>query len=160
MQKNTEKALRKREDKRMVVLGKVVEDCKNGIIRAEILRTSACGGKCGSCGNSCGSKSYVKVKNKDGATVGDVVMIESSGKKVLWFSFSVFMIPLIVICCLYNACINNFGEILASLVAFFGGIAVFLGTVVFYRRLKMPESKLYYQKSKDLYMIDNENFGG
>lgn len=144
----------------MVVLGKVVQDYKNGTVKAEILRVSACGGKCGSCGNSCGSKSYANVKNTDGATVGDVVMIESSGKKVLWLSFAVFIVPLIVIFCLYNIFIKNSGEIFSSLVAFFGGVAVFLGIVVFFRRLKMPQSRLYYQREKDLYMIDSENSGG
>lgn len=136
----------------MVVLGKVVEDYKNGIIKTEILRTSACGGKCGNCGNSCGSKSYVDVKNSDGATVGDVVMIESSKNRVLSLSFAVFLVPIIVICLVYNFLIKLYiEEIFASCVAFFGGIGVFLGIIIFFRRLKMPESRLYYCKSKDFY---------
>lgn len=144
----------------MTVLGRVVENYKNGIIKVEILRVSACGGKCGNCGNSCGSKSYVDVKNKDGATVGDIVMIQSSGNKVLLLSFAVFLVPIIVMCFLYNVLINNFGEIFTSVTAFFCGVAVFLGIVVFFRRLKMPESKLYYCKSKDIYTYNSENYGG
>ena len=86
----------------MIVLGKVVEIEENGIIKAEILRHSACGGKCGNCGNSCGSRSFIMVKNPDNADVGDVVIIHSSGKKVMLLSFIVFLVPLIAIFCLYR----------------------------------------------------------
>ena len=145
----------------MIVLGKVVEKSENGIIKTEILRQSACGGKCGSCGNSCGSKSYVMVKNDDNANVGDVVIIESSGKKVMVLSFSVFIVPLISIFILYKLFQNVISnENLTALLSFFGGVLIFIGVVLAFRKLKMPHSKLYYCKSTDTYIDNLKTLGG
>ena len=81
----------------MEVLGRVTERISEDSVRVEILRTSACGGKCGECSTSCGSKSYIIAKNFDNAVKDDIVKIESDDKKVLILSFLVFIIPLLVI---------------------------------------------------------------
>ena len=145
----------------MIVLGKVVEIEENGIIKAEILRHSACGGKCGNCGNSCGSRSFIMVKNPDNADVGDVVIIHSSGKKVMLLSFIVFLVQLIAIFCLYRFFQNIISdENLTAFVSFLSGVAVFIAVILAFKKLKMPEARLYYCRSTDSYINNLETFGG
>ena len=137
----------------MEVLGRVTQKLDENNIRVEILRASACGGKCGECGNSCGSKSYIVAKNFDGAKKDDVVIIKSEDKRVLLLSFLVFIVPILVIVAIFNfgdIIIKN--ETLKAVIAFFGGIASFIITVVFFRRLKKPVSKLYYRHETGEYI--------
>ena len=137
----------------MEVLGRVTQKLDENNIKVEILRASACGGKCGECGNSCGSKSYIVAKNYDNAKKDDVVKLESEDKKVLLLSFVVFIVPILVIVAIFNfggIIVKN--ETLKALSAFFGGIVSFITTVVFFRRLKKPVSKLYYRHETSEYM--------
>ncbi len=137
----------------MEVLGRVMQKLDENNIRVEILRASACGGKCGECGSSCGSKSYIVVKNYDGAKKDDVVKIETSDKKVLALSFIVFIVPILVIVMLYN--LGNYiveNETLKAVIAFFGGVISFIMTVIFFRRLKKPISRIYYRSETGKYM--------
>ncbi len=134
----------------MEVLGRVVQRIDKNNIKVEILRTSACGGKCGECSNSCGSKSYITARNFDGADVGDVVKIESDDKKVLILSFAVFIIPILIIILLYNTIgvyIKN--ESLNALVSFLGGVFSFLAVIIIFRRLKTPVSKIHFSFNRD-----------
>ncbi len=134
----------------MEVLGRVTESMNDNLIRVEILRASACGGKCGECSGSCGSKSYILAKNFDGAEKNDVVKIESDDKKVLFLSFAVFILPILVIVFLYNCSFFN-SEITNACVSFLGGIVCFLLMIVFFRRLKTPVSRVYYSSQNNEY---------
>ncbi len=138
----------------MEVLGRVKEKLDENNIKVEILRASACGGKCGECGNTCGSKSYIIVKNCDGAKKDDVVKIQSDDKKVLGLSFVVFIVPILIIVLFYSY--GSYiieSETLKALFAFLGGVISFLIAVVFFRGLKKPVSKIYYSSENNEYKI-------
>lgn len=134
----------------MEVLGRVTERVSDDSIKVEILRKSACGGKCGECNTSCGSKSYIIAKNYDNAMKDDIVKIESDDKKVLILSFLVFIIPLLVIVILYNF-LFLYSEIIRASTAFICGVVVFVIIVLFFRKLKMPVSKIYYSHNDGKY---------
>ena len=127
----------------MEVLGRVTERISDDSVKVEILRKSACGGKCGECSTSCGSKSYITAKNYDNAEKDDIVKIESDDKNVLILSFLVFIIPLLIIVFLYNI-LFSYNEIIRASTAFICGVVVFIIIVLFFRKLKMPVSKIYY----------------
>lgn len=123
----------------MEVKGIVTELLKNNVAKVMIERASACGGNCHNCLNTCGSKSEIFAKYSETLEKGDEVIISERSNKVLMLSILVFMVPLISMIIIYKLCIgfiNN--EETSSLIALFGGIAVFLIFVLYFRRLKMP----------------------
>ncbi len=124
--------------------GKVTKIADNGIAAVEVLRMSACDGchkseeGCIACTLSGGKKTMtVDSANSAGASVGDSVLIETDGRRVLLFSFLLFLTPVILGLCLYFIGNALFGEAVACISAIVGCIADFvLLAVLFNTALK------------------------
>ncbi len=74
----------------------VVSVCGDEAI-VKISKSSACGHNCASC-KACSNPSYeISVINKIGAKVGDKVLIETKTSKVLFVSFLLYILPVILL---------------------------------------------------------------
>ena len=64
----------------------------------EVVRSSACGDKCGSCGGNCEKKVIkAEVKNRLDAKVGDYIEIEVADKSILKAAMLVYIMPLVLL---------------------------------------------------------------
>lgn len=74
----------------------VVSVCGDKAI-VKISKSSACGHDCASC-KACSNPSYeISVINKIGAKVGDKVLIETKTSKVLFASFLLYILPVVLL---------------------------------------------------------------
>lgn len=65
-------------------------------VEVEVKRFSGCGGSCSSCSSSCSAETStltVRINNHIGAKVGDLVEIKAKPKKILKYTFIIYMIP-------------------------------------------------------------------
>lgn len=78
----------------------VIKKTTGNMAVVEVIRFSGCGGNCKSCGGSCSAESAtltVTIKNDIGAKEGDLVEIKARPKKILKYTFIVYMIPFIML---------------------------------------------------------------
>lgn len=78
----------------------IIRKTTGNMAEVEVTRFSGCGGNCKSCGGSCSVESatlVVTIKNNIGAQVGDLVEIKAKPKKILKYTFIVFMIPFMML---------------------------------------------------------------
>lgn len=81
----------------MLEKARVVE-IKEGKVKAEIRRATACGESCGSCKGGCApSNTYVDVANSMNAKLGDYIEIEMSTKTFLTAVVLTYGIPLVML---------------------------------------------------------------
>ena len=125
----------------MEVSGKVLERVNEKHIRVEIVRASACGGNCHSCGSCGGSQSKIIAECADTVLPGDEVTVSIPSQRFFLLSFLVFIVPLAVIVAGYFLFLGWLGETIASLAAFFSGVAAFVLIVLAFRKLKMPKAR-------------------
>ncbi len=78
----------------------IIKKTTGNMAVVEVTRFSGCGGNCKSCGGSCSVESAtltVTIKNDIGAKEGDLVEIKARPKKILKYTFIVYMIPFIML---------------------------------------------------------------
>ena len=141
----------------MVERGTVV-GINGGDVDVMFKRTSACG-KCCACGMMVGSDEMtIPLKNTIGATMGDKVIVEFSGKKSLKSSVIVYVFPLVffVVGILLGYSFGNvvFPNILLEYAAMILGL-VLMGVVFLIIRLLEPKFKREIDPTFKLVSIDN-----
>lgn len=74
----------------------IVKEVKNGDVVLEVRRVSACGASCGSCSSACEvAPHFLTLKNEVNAKLGDIVEIKGEAKKILKYTFVIYIVPLI-----------------------------------------------------------------
>ena len=73
----------------------IVEECKNGFVKVKIVRGSACGDNCASCNLCPGRETVIEAKNECGANIGDNVILDMEGGRVINAAFLVYIVPVI-----------------------------------------------------------------
>ena len=74
----------------------IVKEVKGNEAVLEVRRASACGANCKSCSASCEVAShFVTINNKVNAMPGDIVEIKGETKKILKYTFIIYIVPLI-----------------------------------------------------------------
>ena len=78
-------------------IGRVVSTCGE-YAKIEVIRSSACGEKCGSCKGGCTkTATYVDVVNTAGAQPSQFVMLQVDTKTVMGAAFLAYILPLIML---------------------------------------------------------------
>ena len=69
----------------------------------EVTRKSACGGDCGTCKGCAHPEQIIRIRtgNSVGADIGDRVIIESSGKRVLVSASVAYILPVLLMIAFY-----------------------------------------------------------
>lgn len=115
----------------------IVKQISKNTAEVEIQRSSACGEACASCGLCPGQRTVVSALNEAGAKIGDSVIIDMSGKKVLGAALLVYIVPVLMLFCGYFAGYAVFGsETAAVAVGFAVMAAMFLTVILFDKRLR------------------------
>ncbi|MDR7869857.1 MAG: SoxR reducing system RseC family protein [Tissierellaceae bacterium] len=74
----------------------IVKEVKGNDVVLEVRRVSACGTNCGSCSASCEvAPHFVTINNKVNAKLGDMVEIKGETKKILKYTFIIYIVPLV-----------------------------------------------------------------
>lgn len=124
----------------MQVSGKIVEIYGNNTAKVEIIRNSMCGDNCQGCSGCSLTSSTIIVENTCHAKINDEVFIITTKNKVLSLSFLTFILPLVSIVVFYKIMANfALNENIVAFLSFFGGIVVFIGIALYFKRLKMPK---------------------
>lgn len=73
----------------------IVKEVKGNDAILEVRRASACGASCGACSSTCEvAPHFVTIRNRVDAKPGDIVEIIGETKKILKYTFIIYMIPL------------------------------------------------------------------
>ncbi len=106
-----------------------------------VKRKTACGENCAACKGGCTAKEQICIaKNKIGAKIGDKVLIELSGDKVLFSAFLVYILPILLFFLVFGAASRmGFGEAVGAA----GGI-IAMAAVFLVLKLKDKESRTKY----------------
>jgi positive regulator of sigma E activity len=124
----------------MQVSGKVVEIYNNNTAKVEIIRNSMCGEHCSGCSGCSLTSSTIIVENSCNAQKNDEVLIITGKNRVLSLSFLTFILPLLSIVVFYKIMMNfALNENIVALLSFLGGIVVFIGITLYFKKLKMPK---------------------
>ena len=126
----------------MQVNGKIIEILDNNRAKVEIKRTSMCGENCASCGGCSMQTSVIIAECDDNIEINDEVFLEMSNSSFFKLSFYVFILPLLIIIISYQLMtfFNLFiSDAITALLSFSMGITVFLGFIIYSRKLKMPK---------------------
>lgn len=109
-----------------------VSKIENGNTYVKVECETACGHDCSKCASSCHDTLRVCLaRNTLGAKVGDRVEMYVSDKNVVWLSFLVYMLPLILIFGVWTISMSFFQNTVVSLVC----ISVILALwVIFIKR--------------------------
>lgn len=127
----------------MTQQGKVIS-AEGDFVTVSVVRTSACEGckqkkLCSGTSGECGGKTIeVKAKNTCRANVGQTVLLESDSKVILFLSFCIFIVPIILAFAAYFTAYALFAEKSAAYIAsavMFLLPAIFIA-VYFDRRIK------------------------
>ena len=124
----------------MQVNGKITEILNNNRAMVEITRASACGENCVSCGGCSEKKSTIIAEFEGEMSVNDEVFLEMANNKFFKLSILIFIFPILAIIIFHQILaffITNTD--IVALLSFFIGIVVFLGFIIYSRKLKMPK---------------------
>ncbi len=73
----------------------IVREVNDKDVVLEVRRVSACGSNCASCGSSCEESPHrIIINNKVNAKLGDIVEIQAETKKILKYTFIIYILPL------------------------------------------------------------------
>lgn len=73
----------------------IVKEVKGSDVILEVRRASACGTHCASCSSSCEVAPHLlTMDNKVNAKLGDIVEIQGEAKKILKYTFLIYILPL------------------------------------------------------------------
>lgn len=62
----------------------------------EVRRASACGASCNSCSSACEVEPhFLTMSNKVNAKIGDIVEIQGEARKILKYTFVIYIVPLV-----------------------------------------------------------------
>ena len=75
----------------------IVQESKNGFVKVKIVRGSACGDSCASCNLCPGRETVIEAKNECGANIGDCVVLDMEGGKVINAAFLAYIVPVIAL---------------------------------------------------------------
>lgn len=116
----------------------IVEKIEDGMLRVRIKRATACGENCASCSGNCkATDQVVTAVNKAGAKVGDNVLLEMNSKNVLLAAFLVYILPLLVLFCVYAVVYAmTKSEGMSTLAGIFAMLFIFFFVRILDRRLK------------------------
>ena len=124
----------------MQVNGKVTGVLKNNRAMVEITRASACGENCVSCGGCSEKKSTIIAEFDGDIEINDEVFLEMSNNKFFKLSILIFILPILSIIVFYQILTFFIANAdIVALLSFFIGISIFLGFILYSRRLKMPK---------------------
>ncbi len=74
----------------------IVKEIKGNDAVLEVRRASACGANCGGCSSSCEvAPHFITINNKLNAKLGDIVEIKGETKKILKYTFIIYIVPLV-----------------------------------------------------------------
>ena len=74
----------------------IVKEVKGSDVVLEVRRASACGTHCASCSSSCEVAPHLlTVDNRVNAELGDIVQIQAEAKKILKYTFLIYIVPLV-----------------------------------------------------------------
>ena len=112
----------------MEIIGTVISTHKDKATVA-VKRVSACGENCANCKGVCETTTATAVaQNSVGATVGDVVKVESESASVIRAALVLYMVPvavtILVAALTYGINLSNLFVILFSVIAFFASFFV------------------------------------
>lgn len=121
----------------------IVKDVKGSDVVLEVRRVSACGTHCGSCAASCEVAPHMlTMKNIVDAKIGDVVEIKGEAKKILKYTFLIYIVPLVFLVigiALGNGYFKGMGYENYELLSFLTGI---FGLAISYLLLKLIDNKM------------------
>ena len=115
----------------MIETGIVSKIIENNCCHVEFEGSASCG-KCGICFKS-GNKLSIIANNSVDARVGDAVEVEIAPKNVLWSTFLIFIMPILVLMLLYQL-----GGMLISIISMF---AYFVGLYIYDKYFMSKEIK-------------------
>lgn len=121
----------------------IVKEVIGSDVVLEVRRVSACGTNCGSCSASCEvAPHFLTINNKVNAKLGDMVEIQAEAKKILKYTFLIYIIPLtflIIGIALGNGYFKSRGFVNYELLSFLTGI---IGLTISYMILKLIDNSI------------------
>lgn len=127
----------------------IVKEVKGSDVVLEVRRVSACGTSCASCSSSCEVAPHLlTIKNEVNAKLGDMVEIKAEAKKILKYTFLIYIIPLtflILGIALGNGYFQARGYENFEILSFLSGI---VGLTISYMILKLIDNSV--AKKNDL----------
>lgn len=121
----------------------IVKEVNGSDVVLEVRRVSACGTNCGSCSSSCEvAPHFLTINNKVNAKLGDMVEITAEAKKILKYTFLIYIIPLtflILGIAIGNGYFKSRGFENYELLSFLTGI---LGLAISYMILKLIDNSI------------------
>ncbi|MFY9213214.1 MAG: SoxR reducing system RseC family protein [Tissierellaceae bacterium] len=121
----------------------IVKKVEGNEVVLEVRRVSACGTNCSSCSGSCEvAPHFLTLENKVNAKLGDMVEIKAEAKKILKYTFALYIIPLVFLIlgiALGNGFFKGRGYENYELLSFLTGI---IGLVISYVVLKILDNNM------------------
>lgn len=104
----------------------LIKSVNGDMCTAAVVRKTACGDGCAHC-SGCAEKGVrlCEAKNTVGAAPGDRVIIESGDAAVLRNAFLVYILPILVMICVFAAVNTRFGEAVSAACSFAALAAVY-----------------------------------
>lgn len=129
----------------------IVINTKDGMAKVAVKRTSGCGGGCKTCGGCDTPTIVVDLPNNVGAKVGDEVELRADDRRVLRFTFLIYIIPLIFMFIAISLAMNFFAtsqtagaEPLSFLIGILVFILVFIGIKWFDKKIGSQDSTMMF----------------
>ncbi|NLY46502.1 MAG: SoxR reducing system RseC family protein [Tissierella sp.] len=121
----------------------IVREVNGSDVVLEVRRASACGTNCASCSSSCEVAPHLlTLKNKVNAKLGDIVSIEAEARKILKYTFLIYIVPLVFLIlgiAIGNGYFSTRGFENYELLSFVTGI---VGLVISYLILKLIDNSV------------------
>ena len=121
----------------------IVKEVKGSDVVLEVRRVSACGTNCGSCAASCEvAPHFLTINNRVNAELGDFVQIEAEAKKILKYTFLIYIVPLVFLIvgiALGNGYFKARGFVNYEVLSFVTGI---VGLAISYLILKLIDNSV------------------